>query len=153
MKLNRISTVLFFLLIVIISSCTNGIKEINYSKDECDYCKMQISDNRFAAEIITNQGTVYKFDSIECMIGFALTKNILNDKSVEFYVCDFLNPGHFIEAKNSYFARNENLPSPMGLDFQAFFSQGDRDMLVDENNISGEKLNWEDVVELVKEER
>jgi copper chaperone NosL len=149
MKLNRISTALFFLLIVIISSCANGTKEINYSKDECDYCKMQISDNRFAAETITNEGTVYIFDSIECLIGYSLVKNITENDSEKFYICDFLNPGSFIEIGNSFFVHNNDFMSPMGLNVQTFSSQSEREKFVKENG--GEKINWDDVVNMVKE--
>jgi copper chaperone NosL len=148
MKLNRISTVLFFLLIVIISSCTNGTKEINYSKDECDYCKMQISDNRFAAEIITNEGTVYKFDSIECLIGYLLVKNVTDSDSVKFYICDFLNPGRFIEMRNSFFVHNNDFMSPMGLNVQAFSTESECKKFVKANG--GKQISWDKVVEMVK---
>lgn len=149
MKLNKISTALLLLLIVIIASCTDRQKKINYNSDECDYCNMQISDNRFAAEIITNEGTVYIFDSIECLVGFAMVKNIVDDNSASFYVCDYLSPDNFLDAKKSYFTHNEDFRSPMGLNVQAFSSQSEREKFVKENG--GEEINWDDVMNMVKE--
>jgi len=150
MKLFQLSiafTVLMLLLMV--TSCSKTTEEINYNSDECDYCTMQIRDNRFATEIITDDNKVYKFDSIECLIGFALAKNILDDKSLSLFVCDYQNPGKLLEVKSSFFTHNENFTSPMGLNVQTFSTESDQEKFVNENG--GTKIGWEDVVEMVKE--
>lgn len=149
MKLNNISTFLLLLSIVTISSCAKGTKEINYNKDDCDYCRMQIIDDRYAAEIITGENKVYKFDSIECLVGYSIVKNVTASDSVKFYVSNFLNPGIFIEIHNSFFVHNNNFMSPMGLNVQAFSSQPDCEKFVKENG--GEEINWDEVVEMVEE--
>jgi copper chaperone NosL len=41
-----------------------------YPEDMCSYCRMAFSDQRFASEIISKLGEVYKFDDIECMDEF-----------------------------------------------------------------------------------
>jgi copper chaperone NosL len=135
-------------MIVTVLSCIKETKEINYNKDECDYCRMQISDNKYAAEIITGESKVYKFDSIECLIGYSLVKNVTESDSVKFYVCDLFHPGNFIEIRNSYFVHNDNFMSPMGLNVQTFSSQSDREKFVKENG--GGEINWDDVVIMVK---
>jgi copper chaperone NosL len=38
-----------------------------YPEDMCSHCRMAISDQRFAAEIITVPGEVFKFDDLGCM--------------------------------------------------------------------------------------
>jgi copper chaperone NosL len=139
----------FVVLVIILTSCSKKPQEINYNSDECDYCTMQIRDNRFAAEIINGENKVYKFDSIECLIGFALAKNILDDKSLSLFVCDYQNPGNFIEARNSFFTHNENFTSPMGLNVQAFSSESECEKFMKENG--GKKLKWDDVVKMAKE--
>ena len=45
-------------------------EEINYGVDACAYCKMNIVDPKFGAELITKKGRVYKFDAIECMVNY-----------------------------------------------------------------------------------
>jgi len=41
-----------------------------YPEDMCAFCRMAFSDQRFAAEIISDQQEVYKFDDIGCMEEF-----------------------------------------------------------------------------------
>jgi len=147
MKLS--STFILLLIFFTSTSCSKRTEEINYNSDECDYCTMQIRDNRFAAEIITDENKVYKFDSVECLIGFALAKNILDDKFLSLFVCDYQNPGKLLEVKYSFFTHNENFHSPMGLNVQTFSTESDRDKFIKENG--GTEISWEDVVKMVKE--
>jgi copper chaperone NosL len=44
-----------------------------YPEDNCSHCRMAISDQSFAAEIITSQNEVFKFDDIGCMDEFKRT--------------------------------------------------------------------------------
>ena len=141
--------IVYLLLIVLISACSQKTEEIKYDSDECAYCTMQIRDNKYAAEIVADDGTVYKFDSIECLTGFTLVKNIVGDESQKFYVNDFMKPGNFIDARNSYFVHNKNFSSPMGLNVQAFASETEQENFIKENG--GENISWEDVVKMVKE--
>lgn len=41
-----------------------------YPEDMCSHCRMAISDQRFAAEIITVSDEVFKFDDLGCMERF-----------------------------------------------------------------------------------
>jgi len=150
MKLFKFVSVFSFLvLIVTLASCAKKAEEINYNNDECDYCRMQISDSRYAAKIVVKDEKLYKFDSIECLIGFTLVKNISESDSVKFYVCDFSNPGNFQEVINCFFVHNNDFESPMALNVQAFSSQTEREKFVKENG--GTEISWDDVVNLVKE--
>jgi len=145
------STIVLLLLTTLIISCSEKkeTETINYGSDECSYCTMRISDNKYAAEIITSDGKVYKFDSIECLTGFAIVKNYIEDESQKFYVNDFKNPGNFIDARKSFFVHNKNFSSPMGLNVQAFSTENERDMFEKKNG--GDKISWEDVMKLAQE--
>ena len=147
--LNFVSVLSLILFYFTITSCSKKVEEINYSNDECDYCRMQITDNRYAAKIVEKNDSLYKFDSIECLIGFTLVKNVSENDSVTFYVCDFFHPGNFIEIKNSFFVHNDDFMSPMALNVQSFSSQSDREKFVKENG--GEEISWDDVVNMVIE--
>ncbi|MDZ7291215.1 MAG: nitrous oxide reductase accessory protein NosL [candidate division KSB1 bacterium] len=54
--------------------CNCGPSEIKpvdiYPEDMCSHCRMAISDQAFASEIITTSGEVYKFDDLGCMESF-----------------------------------------------------------------------------------
>ena len=63
---------LFFFIIVSFFAC--GPSEIKpadiYPEDMCSQCRMAISDQSFAAEIVTESEEVFKFDEIGCMEKF-----------------------------------------------------------------------------------
>lgn len=52
-----------------VSGCgSSEIKPVDiYPEDMCSHCRMAISDQRFAAEIISVPGEVFKFDDLGCM--------------------------------------------------------------------------------------
>jgi len=41
-----------------------------YPEDMCAHCRMAVSDQRFASEIISDKGEVFKFDDIGCLEEF-----------------------------------------------------------------------------------
>lgn len=58
-------------LMALIGCTTKDIKPVEiYPEDMCSNCKMAFSDHRFASEIISDQGEVFKFDDIGCMLKF-----------------------------------------------------------------------------------
>ena len=73
-------------------ACARDPRPIAYDADGCAYCRMQISDPRFGAELVTTKGKVYAFDSIECLVAFYRQANAAHDvRSV--WVSDYRNPG------------------------------------------------------------
>jgi copper chaperone NosL len=104
-----------FLIIIIIPGCSPEIEPINYGKDACEYCKMNITDNKFAAEIVSVKSKVYKFDSIECLFAFEFEKMIDKNEIHSEWVCDFSSPDNFIALRKAYYLQNDELRSPMGL--------------------------------------
>ena len=47
------------LLIVTVSACKSGPENLEYGKDSCAFCKMQLMDTKYGAELITEKGKVY----------------------------------------------------------------------------------------------
>ncbi len=41
-----------------------------FPEDNCGQCRMAVSDERFASEIIEQNGEVYKFDDLGCMLKY-----------------------------------------------------------------------------------
>ena len=54
----------------LLTACSQKPDKIRYGSDECAYCKMMITDNRFATQIVTETGKSIKFDAIECMADY-----------------------------------------------------------------------------------
>ena len=107
-------------------------------------------DNKYGAELVTDKGKVYKYDSIECLIGYSLNKNLIGDKKHLMLISDFSKPGELVDARKSFYVHNNNFLSPMGLNISAFINESEQLKFFTEN--SGEKLNWIEVVELVKQD-
>jgi len=149
MRQHNSSLGLIIILLFALTSCSSQPEPINYGHDECDFCRMQISDNRYGCELITDKGKVFKFDEAGCMIEYALVENLIGDANQKFLVTDFAVPETFIDANNGFYVHNENFRSPMGLNVMAFDSEVSRQKFVAEN--SGHLLNWIDVIEMVKQ--
>lgn len=57
--------------LVFLGCSASEIKPVDiYPEDMCSQCRMAISDQSFAAEIITEAEEVYKFDDLGCMEKF-----------------------------------------------------------------------------------
>lgn len=100
-----------------------GIPEpeaIRLHQDKCEYCKMNIADGRFAAEMITQKGRIYKYDDISCMVNY-----INQNPEPQFHslwVCQYDKPGELIDAQTARYVQSEALRSPMAGNTAAFLS-------------------------------
>jgi copper chaperone NosL len=116
------TTAMLFVFIVGFSKCSNSTaQQIELNKDNCDNCKMTIADGRFAAELITQKGRVYKFDDLSCMIEFASENKKTTIKL--FFVSDYLGNNSLIPAETAYFIKGDLLKSPMRGNMAAFTSE------------------------------
>jgi len=113
----------FILSLVFVStiSCQpQSAEPINLNKDQCDFCKMTISDGRFATEMITEKGRVYKFDDLGCMLQY---KKENSEKTFQsYYVNDYSTEKQLIKSETATFIHHEELKSPMGGNTAAFSS-------------------------------
>lgn len=93
--------------------------------DACAFCRMLISDRRFAAEMLDSDGTVYKFDDIACMLRFAQAHG-KNAPSAHFYVSNFAHSGEWLDVSRAYFVKLQfSSSSPMASGLIAFGSTSD----------------------------
>lgn len=106
--------------IIALSACEPTKPEpIKLNSDNCDNCGMTISNPKFAAELLTQKGRIYKFDDISCMINY---KNDNKDKTAGsgFYISNFLGDNHLIPAETAIYIKGEKIQSPMGGNVAAF---------------------------------
>ncbi len=146
---NIFRVVFVLVTLITLASCGSEPEPINYGHDECEFCRMLITDTKYGAELVTDKGKIYKFDSIECMIEFSLVKNTLGDTNNKLLITDFNNPGNLVDARNSFYVKNDKVRSPMGLNVTAFNGEEQAQKFISENG--GEKLSWVEVIELVKQ--
>lgn len=82
------------------------------NEDQCDYCRMTISDSRFGGEAVLATGRVKKFDSAECLVAWARATPA--DARGALYVIDLQHPGTFVPAATAGFLKGALIKSPMG---------------------------------------
>ncbi|QSR89552.1 nitrous oxide reductase accessory protein NosL [Methylacidiphilum caldifontis] len=129
-------------------SCTSEKPElIRPGEDICEYCKMVIADKRFATEVITKKGKVYKFDSVECMVGYY---NHNEEDIKRAYVINFLNTDEFIPAELASYVRSPQIRSPMGMNLSAYKSKEDAIKIL--LGKEGKILDWQALRDLIKVE-
>lgn len=105
-------------LLALASCAKNGPQEIAVGKDQCENCKMNITEPKYATQLVTAKGKVYKFDDLKCMQDYA-TSNTEASKDAKTYVADFPS-GQFFDSSTATFISGGTIKSPMGGNTQAY---------------------------------
>ncbi len=135
--------VLFILVIItMVSACKSGPETLQIGKDSCAFCKMQLMDEKFGAEIVTEKGKVYKFDDTGCMLNFE-RENIGSQKVAQELVVDYSNPGKLINAITAFHLKCLEEKSPMGSDLASFEKEENLNKYIQQ--LQGEKISWDKI--------
>lgn len=102
---------LILALVLLLTACSSGPPAIAFDLDECDYCRMIISDERFAAAATGSGGRTVRFDSIECLAGWVLAED---EAPRQVWVTDGAESGALLPAGEARFRRDTLVHSPMG---------------------------------------
>lgn len=135
-----LTSILFSFLIL--TSCSKDPQPINFGVDDCDYCKMTISDTRFGAEIVTDKGRIYKFDDVVCAKGFLNDEIIAEEQVHSIWFVDFMENETLVNADSSVLIYNEELKSPMASNIAAFGNE--LSLKEYQSQFKGQILKWED---------
>ncbi len=149
--MNKASWAMWGVLLLMLTACEPKPEPIRYGEDNGAYCLMTITDQRFGAELVTKKGKVYKFDSIECLVGFLLDGQVPEEEVHSLWVTDFAKPPTLIRAEDALYLHGENVRSPMGMNLAAFSDRAGLDAVREQ--MGGEVLGWEEVLELVRTKR
>jgi copper chaperone NosL len=132
-----IMTMIFF------TSCSTEPQKINYGKDACDFCKMNIVDPRFSAQCMSTKGKSYHFDDIHCMVSFMKNGGIWRNEIAGVYFSDFNTKDKWIKSEQALLLQSDSLRSPMGWNTIAFSTENARENAF--KNFNGKKLSWSDI--------
>ncbi len=109
--------------------------------DVCAVCKMTITDDQHATQIILNSGKSLKFDDIGDLHVW-LDKNNQDDINV-IYVRDF-NTKEWIELEDSFYLYDESFKTPMGFGVYSFKTKADAEKYSSEHG-AGKLMNAEEL--------
>lgn len=139
MKINFLKPFIGFVIIFLVISCKVEPQKIEYGKDQCSFCKMNVVDKTHAAQYVTKKGKQFKFDAIECMIHDLSEKN--EEEIALLLVANYGNPGEMIDVKTATFLISKEIKSPMGANLSAFSSKNKAEELQQKHG--GKNYTWE----------
>ena len=90
-------------------------------EDMCSFCRMAISEKRYAAQLLDSEGEVFKFDDIGCMVNF-MQRNNFDDKTTARFVMDF-DERTWIKAEDAYYVASPEITTPMSGSVIAFTTE------------------------------
>lgn len=100
------------LLALLATACgAAGPREIVVGTDQCDFCRMEITDPKFATQVVLATGKIQVFDSVECLAGFVRGNPETAITSV--WVAD-ANTATFVRAEEAGYLIDGTLRGPMG---------------------------------------
>lgn len=134
-------------LVVALFGCHGGPPDISWNADTCDFCRMTISERRFAAAATTATGRTVRFDAIECLTGWVMAQP-QGPRAI--WVTDAEAPGTLIPVDNARFFRLASGHSPMGKGFIAVAATRDLPLLAAKYGEG--PLTWDQIRVIVKRE-
>jgi copper chaperone NosL len=138
--------VAIFIITVFASCASEGPVPFNLGKEACSFCKMQITDARFGAEIITVKGKVYKFDDMHCLFSFLKENTVAKADIKDMYAVNFSNGHNLIKVDEKLLLyKSDLLQSPMNGNIAAF-DNSDSLASVMKALKGGLPLNWDELI-------
>jgi copper chaperone NosL len=125
----QIAAIMFFFSAA--TSCNEGPGQINYGSDNCDYCKMTLTDTRFGIILNSNKGRNYKFDDFHCLAAFKKENPVIIGTT---YVAEYNLPNAMHPLKNMQLLESAEFKSPMGGNIAAF---ANKDSMVHYRELTG----------------
>jgi copper chaperone NosL len=124
-----------------ISSCNSDPEPIVTGKDNCYFCKMTITDQKYGAELITKKGKAYKFDDIHCILAFLKSGMIEKEQVSNIYLVDFAGDHSLVKAENSFLLQGDAIHGPMDGKVIAFLDKDS--MLAMTVRLNATSLSWQ----------
>jgi copper chaperone NosL len=135
-------TLSILLVVLMAAGCSAKPRPLVAGEDACDFCRMVVSDPRFGGQVITQEGRLRTFDSVECLAGFIAAMGADTASLRGVWVADYATSA-MIPAAEAQFLRGGTLHSPMGEGLAAFAATAVATELVSE--YGGEVVSWQEV--------
>lgn len=129
---------------MLLQSCSTGPEPIVTGRDNCNFCKMTITDTKYGAEVITKKGKVYKFDDVHCTLAFLQSKMIEEKDIKDIYLVDFAGDHSLVKAGESFLLQSEEIHGPMNGNVIAFKNEDSlKGMAI---QLNGSTISWDKLI-------
>ncbi len=105
--------------LLLIGCAKQPVKPVDIAQDDlCSYCRGVIAEKQYAAEFITKDGFVRKFDDISCMVQHAKEK--VKPQNIEaYFIVDFPTQ-KWVPAQQAKFVKSDKFTTPRNGGILAF---------------------------------
>jgi copper chaperone NosL len=145
MTRNSFCILLFIFAAINLMSCNTTPEPLKLGTDNCYFCKMTISDDRFGAEIVTTKGKIYKFDDTHCILSYLKTKDLPEANIKAIYLTDFSGQHQLLNTQKIFLLKSDELHSPMNGNIAAFDNKDSLKLL--QQKFPGKIISWESLLE------
>ena len=119
---------------------------IHYDTDACDHCRMTISDPKFADQLVTRTGKVYRFDDPACLASFVASGPITERETLGIWLNDYAHPESRVSSTDAVFVVSDHVRAPMNGGAAAFATRDEASAL--QSSIGeGRLVRWVDILE------
>ena len=140
-------------IVFVAASCSKAPQPVRFGEAECVYCKMRITNPRFASQAMSDKGKRHFFDSIECLMAFRYQKADDWNEQGKYWVPDFTRPNaenRWIKPRKATYVQSDSIHSPMGLAILAFGEEQAALQNIEEHG--GTLMSYQEAKDLVIEE-
>lgn len=136
--------------LMLLAACAQGPKPIAYGAAECAYCRMEITDARFGAQVLTPKGRTMDFDSIECLADYVAS--VPEGGAARAWVSDWEHPGTMLPVTEARLLRVRGpAGSPMGQGLLAVRADADAAALA--RTLGAQPVEWSELVAAARRAR
>lgn len=108
----RVSIVAAVIAALTLNACAGAGPRAVVPDDQCGYCRMEVSDVRFATQVVTRTGKTHVFDSVECLAGYLRANPDDTERTV--WVANVEDPSQWVAAEDAGYLMGSDLRGPMG---------------------------------------
>ena len=112
---------------------------VRYGEEACAHCRMIISDERFAAALVSQTGETAKFDDVGCLLDYRAVHTGPVKRS---WVADYQSM-QWLDAPQAAYVQSTKLPTPMGFGIAALSTSSEASRLAEE--FGGTILRFEEL--------
>jgi copper chaperone NosL len=136
---NAKTALLLLMVTMILYSCNAGPEPLRTGIDNCAFCRMTLSDQRFGAEIITKKGKLLKFDDSHCVLAY-LSASLPEKELKAVYFVNYSGTHDLVNADKAFFLKADLLQSPMGGNVAAFANRTELEQV--QQQLHGQEMTW-----------